>query len=105
MMIDGCGEYRDGILDNAGWSIPAESRGKPIRAACPPSVPITAPTIPAIPPTINQPVGAPTAAPEMAAVTMRAPNCTGTVRLGVEGSRSTTVSTSTNTLRIHGVQV
>ena len=34
--------------------------------------------------------------------TMRAPNCTGTVRLGVEGSWSVTSSTSASSVRIHG---
>ena len=36
-------------------------------------------------------------------MTMRAPNCTGTVRLGVEGSWSVTSSTSASTVKIQGV--
>jgi len=74
------------------------------RAAYPPSVPITAPTIPAIPPTISQPTGAPIAAPESAPETMRAPNPPGALRLGAEGNWSMTSSTSARRVRIHGVQ-
>ena len=70
----------------------AASRAARCRAA---KVPITAPTTPAIsPPTSDAPPAAPIAAPESAPLTMRAPNCSGTLRLGVDGSWSVTSSTS-----------
>ena len=87
----------------AGISLP-KAIARCLRAAAPPSVPITAPTMPAMPPTTSEPAAAPIAAPDSAAETRRVPNCIGTVRLGVDGSWSTTVSTSTITVRIHGVQ-
>src|SRR5438270_13994908 len=55
-------------------------------AAYPPRVPITAPTIPAMPPAISQPEGAPTTAPDRAPDTMQAPNPLGALRLSAEGS-------------------
>src|SRR5262249_15492807 len=69
----------------AGRSLPNAFASR-ARKARPPRVPIIAPTVPAISPPIIAPPEAPTAAPESAPVATRAPNWTGTVRLGVDGS-------------------
>ena len=69
----------------AGRSLPKVFASR-ARNARPPKVPITAPVIPARIPLTITPLAAPTAAPEKAPIAIRAPNWTGTVRLGVEGS-------------------
>src|SRR5213082_3223564 len=66
---------------------------------------MTAPTIPAIAPIMSEPLGAPIAPPDKAPNTIRAPNCIGAVRLGVEGNWSVTNSTSASTVSIPTVQM
>src|SRR4029453_7627522 len=68
----------------AGRSLPSPLASR-ARSARPPSAPMMAPMIPAQRPPIGAPREAPIAAPESAPVAMRAPNWTGTVRLGVVG--------------------
>src|SRR5207244_7501512 len=71
----------------AGGSLPNVAASF-ARAARPPRVPITAPTIPATAPRTSDPADAPIAPPESAPVTIREQNCTGTVRGGVACSRA-----------------
>src|SRR5262249_34473072 len=65
---------------------PPKAFARRARKARPPRVPMIAPTNPARRPPIIAPPAAPTAAPDSAPGAMRAPNWTGTVRLGVDGS-------------------
>src|SRR5262249_35372336 len=74
------------------------------RPDCRPSADLPAPRTRERPPAISNPAGAATAAPATAAVTMRPANWAGTVRLAVEGSWSTTVSTSTIAVNIATAQ-
>ena len=63
-----------------------ETAASRARAVRPPRVPITAPIMPATPPNSSDLRAAPNAVPDRAPIAMRAPNWTGTVRLGVDGS-------------------
>lgn len=54
---------------------------------------MTAPMAPAITPPMVAPPVAPITAPVKAPMMMRAPNCCGTLRLGVDGNWSVTSST------------
>src|SRR5262249_60517500 len=74
------------------------------RPDCRPSADLPAPRTRERPPAISNPAGAATAAPATAAVTMRPANWAGTVRLAVEGSWSTTVSTHTITVNMTTAQ-
>ena len=53
---------------------------------------------------IHEPAATPIVAPDKAPLTIRAPNCIGTFRLGVEGSWSVTSSTIASSVKIQGVQ-
>ena len=83
------------------WPNRAASR---CRTAAPPSVPTTAPATPSTRPAAQKPEADPIAAPQTAPMKMRAPNCGGTLRLGVEGSWSVTSSTSASTLNMPTAQ-
>src|SRR5438876_31354 len=83
----------------AGGSLPKPAASLE-RASAPPSVPMTAPMAPAIRPPMVAPAVAPITAPEKAPVTMRAPNCCGTLRLGVDGNWSVMSSTSARMVKM-----
>src|SRR6185312_14411226 len=89
-------------ISAAGMSLPNAVAMRP-RSSAPPKVPITAPTIPATSPPISDPPAVPITAPLKPPDTNRAPNCTGTLRLGVCGSWSVTSSTAASTVQIKGV--
>ncbi len=82
-----------GVLDEGGGRVAPERLRQASRISAPPYVPITAPITPAMRPTIHEPPATPIVAPDSAPLTIRAPNCIGTFRLGVEGSWSVTSST------------
>src|SRR5215472_17341024 len=72
------------------------------RKAAPPNVPMTAPTAPAAAPAARLAPVAAMAAPASAPVTMRAPSCIGTLRLGVLASWSVISSASASAVNSHG---
>ena len=76
---------RDRVLDEGGRAIAAERLRQPAAEGAPPSVPTTAPTTPATSPG-DERCRRPRRSRRRrsAPLTIRAPNCTGTVRLGVD---------------------
>ena len=77
---------RDHVLDERGRMIVAEGRRQAPRKARPPSVPDDRADHAGDEPRGERALAAPMAAPDRPPAMMRAPNCTGTVRLGVVGS-------------------
>lgn len=74
-----CTGDRDRVLDEGRRPVRPEGAGEPASELAATRVPTTAPTMPAR----GGPAPGPKHAPDSAPLTMRAANCTGTVRLGV----------------------